>query len=63
MEATHLRNHIGIALNIDQVRACVLKVTLLHLHIIQEGDVKIERYNINRGILLDLEPIFFRDHT
>ena len=30
MEATHLRNHKGIALNIDQVRACVLKVTLLH---------------------------------
>ena len=30
MEATHLRNHKGIALNIDQVRAYVLKVTLLH---------------------------------
>ena len=30
MEATHLRNHKGIAFNIDQVRAYVLKVTLLH---------------------------------
>lgn len=30
MEATHIRNHKGIALNIDQVRAYVLKVTLLH---------------------------------
>ena len=30
VEATHLRNHKGIALNIDQVRAYVLKVTLLH---------------------------------
>lgn len=30
MEATHPRNHKGIALNIDQLRAYVLKVTLLH---------------------------------